>query len=31
VVKALKQEAAKAENIFLATDPDREGRAAWHQ
>src|SRR3990172_4245107 len=31
VVKALKQEAAKAESIYLATDPDREGEAiAWH-
>ncbi|MEX2030101.1 MAG: type I DNA topoisomerase [Anaerolineales bacterium] len=31
VVKALKAEASKAEEIFLATDPDREGEAiAWH-
>lgn len=31
VVKALKSEAAQAENIYLATDPDREGEAiAWH-
>ncbi len=31
VVKALKVEAAQAEDIFLATDPDREGEAiAWH-
>lgn len=31
VVKSLKAEAAKAEEIFLATDPDREGEAiAWH-
>jgi DNA topoisomerase-1 len=31
VVKALKQDAARAENIYLATDPDREGEAiAWH-
>ncbi len=31
VVKALKGEAAHAEEIFLATDPDREGEAiAWH-
>jgi DNA topoisomerase-1 len=31
VVKALKQEVAKAESVFLATDPDREGEAiAWH-
>jgi DNA topoisomerase-1 len=31
VVKDLKKEAAKAEEIFLATDPDREGEAiAWH-
>ncbi|MBQ0017065.1 MAG: type I DNA topoisomerase [Clostridiales bacterium] len=31
VVKRLKQKVAKAENVFLATDPDREGEAiAWH-
>jgi DNA topoisomerase-1 len=31
VVKELKAEAAKAEEVFLATDPDREGEAiAWH-
>jgi DNA topoisomerase-1 len=31
VVKELKKEASKAEEIFLATDPDREGEAiAWH-
>jgi DNA topoisomerase-1 len=31
VVKALKSEAALAEEVFLATDPDREGEAiAWH-
>ncbi len=31
VVKALKAEAAKAEEVYLATDPDREGEAiAWH-
>jgi DNA topoisomerase-1 len=31
VVKELKKEAAKAEEVFLATDPDREGEAiAWH-
>lgn len=31
VVKELKELAAKAQEIFLATDPDREGEAiAWH-
>lgn len=31
VVKELKAEAARAEEIFLATDPDREGEAiSWH-
>lgn len=31
VVKELKQAAAKAQEIYLATDPDREGEAiAWH-
>ena len=31
VVKALKAEAAQATDIYLATDPDREGEAiAWH-
>lgn len=31
VVKDLKEAAAKAKEIFLATDPDREGEAiAWH-
>lgn len=31
VVKELKKEAARAAEIFLATDPDREGEAiAWH-
>jgi DNA topoisomerase-1 len=31
VVKELKKEAERAEEIFLATDPDREGEAiAWH-
>ncbi len=31
VVKELKEAAAKAKEIFLATDPDREGEAiAWH-
>ncbi len=30
-VKKLKEEAAKAEEILLATDPDREGEAiSWH-
>ncbi len=31
VIKALKKEAKKADKVFLATDPDREGEAiAWH-
>lgn len=31
VIKDLKKEAKKAENIYLATDPDREGEAiSWH-
>lgn len=31
VVKKLKEEAEKADNIYLATDPDREGEAiSWH-
>ncbi len=31
VVKELKSAAAKAANVYLATDPDREGEAiAWH-
>jgi len=31
VVKELKSDAGKAEEIYLATDPDREGEAiAWH-
>lgn len=31
VVKELKKEAKKVDNIFLATDPDREGEAiSWH-
>ena len=31
VITELKKAAAKAEEIFLATDPDREGEAiAWH-
>jgi len=31
IIKALKEDARKAENIFLATDPDREGEAiAYH-
>lgn len=31
IIKELKKEAKKADNIFLATDPDREGEAiSWH-
>lgn len=31
LIKALKKEAAKADKIYLASDPDREGEAiAWH-
>jgi DNA topoisomerase-1 len=31
IIKSLRQAAAKAEDIYLATDPDREGEAiAWH-
>ena len=31
VVKELKKDAAQAEQVFIATDPDREGEAiAWH-
>ncbi len=31
LIAALKKEAAKADRIFLATDPDREGEAiSWH-
>ncbi len=31
IVKQLRAEAKKADNVFLATDPDREGEAiAWH-
>jgi len=31
VIKELKKEAKKSENIYLATDPDREGEAiSWH-
>lgn len=31
VLKELKKEAKKADNIYLATDPDREGEAiSWH-
>ncbi|MDO5441617.1 MAG: type I DNA topoisomerase [Bacillota bacterium] len=31
VIKAIKSEAKKADKIYLATDPDREGEAiAWH-
>ncbi|MBN1576300.1 MAG: type I DNA topoisomerase [Chitinispirillaceae bacterium] len=31
ILKALKEDAAKAEDVYLAPDPDREGEAiAWH-
>ncbi len=31
VIKRLSEEAAKAEHVYLATDPDREGEAiSWH-
>ena len=31
VIKRLSEEAAKADNVYLATDPDREGEAiSWH-
>ena len=31
LIKELKKEAKKADNVFLATDPDREGEAiSWH-
>ena len=31
IIKRLTDEAAKADNVFLATDPDREGEAiSWH-
>ena len=31
LIASLKKEAAKADKIFLATDPDREGEAiSWH-
>ena len=31
VIKELKKEAAKADKVYLATDPDREGEAiSWH-
>ncbi|MEA3460122.1 MAG: toprim domain-containing protein, partial [Chloroflexota bacterium] len=31
VVKALRQAVKKADEVYLATDPDREGEAiAWH-
>ncbi|MCH7782427.1 DNA topoisomerase I, partial [candidate division KSB1 bacterium] len=31
IIKELKSEAKKAEAIYIATDPDREGEAiAWH-
>lgn len=31
LIKSLKEDAAKAEKVYLATDPDREGEAiSWH-
>ena len=31
LIKELKKEASKADRVFLATDPDREGEAiSWH-
>ena len=31
LIKSLKEESQKAEKVFLATDPDREGEAiSWH-
>jgi len=31
IIKEIKKEASKAEQVFLATDPDREGEAiSWH-
>ncbi len=31
IIRRLEEEAAKAENVYLATDPDREGEAiSWH-
>lgn len=31
VIKSLREEAAKADTVYLATDPDREGEAiSWH-
>lgn len=31
IINEIKKEASKAENVFLASDPDREGEAiAWH-
>ena len=31
LIRELKAEAAKADNVYLATDPDREGEAiSWH-
>ncbi|MBR0358805.1 MAG: DNA topoisomerase I, partial [Selenomonadaceae bacterium] len=31
LIKALKKDAAKADKVYLASDPDREGEAiAWH-